>query len=67
MTNNMENAAKAIAHLVEMGVAFDRKGKKLAMTLEAAHSHPQVLHSADTTGRAIIDTLVIEAQERPNI
>ncbi|ABG51666.1 L-aspartate oxidase [Trichodesmium erythraeum IMS101] len=67
MTNNMENAAKAIAHLVEMGVAFDRKGKKLAMTLEAAHSHPRVLHSADTTGRAIIDTLVIEAQERPNI
>ncbi|ABG51657.1 L-aspartate oxidase [Trichodesmium erythraeum IMS101] len=63
----VDNAARAIAHLVEMGVAFDRKGKKLAMTLEAAHSHPRVLHSADTTGRAIIDTLVIEAQERPNI
>ena len=44
MTNNMENAAKAIAHQVEMGVAFDRKEKKLAMTLEAAHPHPQVLH-----------------------
>ena len=40
----MENAAKAIAHQVEMGVAFDRKEKKLAMTLEAAHPHPQVLH-----------------------
>ena len=63
----VDNAARAIAHLVEMGVAFDRKGKKLAMTLEAAHSHPRVLHSADTTGRAIIDTLVIEVQERPNI
>ena len=63
----VDNAARAIAHLVEMGVAFDRKGKKLAMTLEAAHSRPRVLHSADTTGRAIVDTLVIEAQERPNI
>ncbi|MDT9340403.1 FAD-dependent oxidoreductase, partial [Trichodesmium erythraeum 21-75] len=38
----VDNAARAIAHLVEMGVAFDRKGKKLAMTLEAAHSHPRV-------------------------
>ncbi|MGK7918461.1 MAG: L-aspartate oxidase [Trichodesmium sp.] len=63
----VENAAEAIAHLVEMGVAFDRKGEKLAMTLEAAHSHPRVLHSADTTGRAIIDTLIAKVMERPNI
>ncbi len=63
----VENAAEAIAHLVEMGVAFDRKGEKLAMTLEAAHSRPRVLHSADTTGRAIIDTLVTKVLERPNI
>ncbi len=63
----VENAAEAIAHLVEMGVAFDRKGEKLAMTLEAAHSYPRVLHSADTTGRAIIDTLAEKVLERPNI
>ena len=63
----VENAGAAIAHLVEMGVAFDRKGEKLAMTLEAAHSRPRVLHSADTTGRAIIDTLVAKVIERPNI
>ncbi|NET78855.1 L-aspartate oxidase [Okeania sp. SIO1F9] len=63
----VENAGEAIAHLVEMGVAFDRKGEKLAMTLEAAHSHPRVLHSADTTGRAIIDTLTAKVLERQNI
>ncbi|NEQ37375.1 MAG: L-aspartate oxidase [Okeania sp. SIO3I5] len=63
----VENAPAAIAHLVEMGVAFDRKEEKLAMTLEAAHSRPRVLHSADTTGRAIIDTLVAKVQERSNI
>ncbi|MCL1464009.1 L-aspartate oxidase [Argonema galeatum] len=63
----VENAPGAIAHLVEMGVAFDRKGEKLAMTLEAAHSRPRVLHSADTTGRAIIDTLTAKVRERPNI
>lgn len=63
----VENAPAAIAHLVEMGVAFDRKGEKLAMTLEAAHSRPRVLHSADTTGRAIVETLTTKVLERPNI
>ena len=32
----VENAGKSIASLVKMGVAFDRKGDQLAMTLEAA-------------------------------
>ncbi|NEN99396.1 MAG: L-aspartate oxidase, partial [Moorea sp. SIO3I7] len=63
----VENASAAIDSLVKMGVAFDRKGKKLAMTLEAAHSRPRVLHSADTTGRAIVDTLTAKVLERPNI
>lgn len=63
----VENAEAAIAHLVEMGVAFDRKGEKLAMTLEAAHSRPRVLHSADTTGRAIIEALTAKVLARPNI
>jgi L-aspartate oxidase len=63
----VENAAASIESLLEMGIAFDRKGEKLAMTLEAAHSHPRVLHSADTTGKAIVDTLSAKVLERPNI
>ena len=63
----VDHAATAIESLVNMGVAFDRKGKKLAMTLEAAHSHPRVLHAADTTGRAIITTLTEKVIQRPNI
>jgi len=63
----VENASAAIDSMVKMGVAFDRKGKNLAMTLEAAHSRPRVLHSADTTGRAIVDTLTAKVLERPNI
>ena len=47
----VDHAGTTIQSLVEMGVAFDRKGGELAMTLEAAHSHPRVLHAADTTGR----------------
>ncbi|BAW96065.1 L-aspartate oxidase [[Synechococcus] sp. NIES-970] len=63
----VNHAPEAIAHLVEMGVAFDRKDGDLAMTLEAAHSRPRVLHSADTTGKAIITTLIEQVLERPNI
>ena len=63
----VNQAATAIDTLVDMGVAFDRKGKQLAMTLEAAHSHPRVLHAADTTGRAIVSTLTDKVIQRPNI
>ncbi|NJN71587.1 MAG: L-aspartate oxidase [Limnothrix sp. RL_2_0] len=63
----VNNARTAIDHLVEMGVAFDRKDGALAMTLEAAHSRPRVLHSADTTGKAIVMTLIEQVVARPNI
>ena len=63
----VENAAEAIASLVEMGVAFDRHQSQLAMTLEAAHSRPRVLHAADTTGRAIVATLAQQVLQRGNI
>jgi L-aspartate oxidase len=63
----VKHAPDAIASLVEMGVAFDRHGEKLSMTLEAAHSRPRVLHAADTTGRAIVATLTEKVLARPNI
>jgi L-aspartate oxidase len=63
----VENAPQAIANLVDMGVAFDRQDARLALTLEAAHSRPRVLHAADTTGRAIVQTLREKVLQRPNI
>lgn len=63
----VENAATSIEKLVEFGVNFDRFGENLAMTLEAAHSHPRVLHAADTTGRAIVNTLTEQVLARNNI
>lgn len=63
----VENAASSIETLVELGVQFDRKGEELAMTLEAAHSYPRVLHAADTTGRAIVNTLTEQVLTRENI
>ncbi|MGV0024126.1 L-aspartate oxidase [Phormidesmis priestleyi] len=63
----VENAAECIHNLVEMGVAFDRQGSNLALTLEAAHSRRRVLHAADTTGRAVVTTLAEQVLSRKNI
>lgn len=63
----VEQAPQAIAELVELGVSFDRHHGDLALTLEAAHSQARVLHAADTTGRAIVSTLLERVQAQPNI
>ena len=63
----VENAKTAIESLLDLGVSFDRKNGQLAMTLEAAHSRPRVLHSADTTGKAIVSTLASKVLEHPHI
>lgn len=63
----VSEAAKAISSLVDLGVAFDRQGNELSLTREAAHSHPRVLHAADTTGKAIVTTLTEKVLAQPNI
>ncbi len=62
-----QQAPECIHSLVELGVAFDRKENNLALTLEAAHSRPRVLHAADTTGRAVVSTLTAQVLTRRNI
>ncbi|MGB3299678.1 MAG: L-aspartate oxidase [Phormidesmis sp.] len=63
----VEEAQSCIESLVDLGVAFDRVGDRLAMTLEAAHSRKRVLHAADTTGHAIVSTLALQVLKRDNI
>lgn len=63
----VEEASACIDSLVKMGVAFDRTGPELALTLEAAHSRRRVLHSADTTGKAVVSTLTAKVLSRKNI
>ncbi|MEG4406773.1 L-aspartate oxidase [Microcoleus sp. MON2_D5] len=63
----VEEASACIDSLVRMGVAFDRTGPDLALTLEAAHSRRRVLHAADTTGKAVIATLTAKVLNRKNI
>jgi L-aspartate oxidase len=63
----VQQAAAQVKVLLEMGIAFDHGPDGLAFTLEAAHSRPRVLHSADTTGHALIQTLIHQVWQRPNI
>ncbi len=63
----VEEARQCIEALVDLGVAFDRSGDQLAMTLEAAHSRKRVLHAADTTGHAIVSTLAQQVLHRENV
>jgi L-aspartate oxidase len=68
----VKNAARCVEELLTMGVDFDRvdndaSGNRLALTLEAAHSRPRVLHAADTTGRTVMKVLLARVQERSNI
>ncbi len=62
-----QQAPSCIKSLVNLGVAFDRDGKTLALTLEAAHSRNRVLHAADTTGREVTTTLTDQVLRRQNI
>ncbi|NJN37750.1 MAG: L-aspartate oxidase [Acaryochloridaceae cyanobacterium CSU_3_4] len=64
----VEQAPAQVQSLLNMGIAFDRRqDQQLAVTLEAAHSRPRVLHAADTTGRALIKTLTAQVWQRSNI
>lgn len=60
-------APSCIQSLVDLGVAFDRSGSELALTLEAAHSRHRVLHAADTTGSQVVTTLSAQVLQRQNI
>ncbi len=63
----VEHAPECIGSLVDLGVAFDRNAGTLAMTREAAHSRPRVLHAADRTGKAVVTTLAEQVLQRDNI
>jgi L-aspartate oxidase len=68
----VENGAKAIHALEEFGVVFTHgpdsgKGARYHLTQEGGHSHRRVVHSADTTGKAVESTLVSRVREQPNL
>ena len=57
-----------IKQLQQWGTKFDIKEGHIAITSEAGHSHPRVVHAhGDETGRAIAEALIRKVRENPNI
>ena len=54
--------------LDKLAVPFDRKSDgRLALGREGGHSLPRILHSADSTGRAIEDSLIAALERHPRV
>ena len=57
-----------VMRLRDIGVDFDKeKSGELAKTLEAGHSRNRIVHHKDSTGKAIVDTLIENVKAKPNI
>ena len=68
----VKNAKQAIDWLIENGVNFTTQTQadgttQYHLTKEGGHSHRRVVHSADTTGQAIEESLEAQARKNPNI
>jgi L-aspartate oxidase len=66
----VENSAPAIEWLVEQGVDFTRNSNSsndFHLTQEGGHSHRRIIHSADTTGKAVHSTLIDKVRQAKNI
>ncbi|WP_255989994.1 L-aspartate oxidase [Chitinolyticbacter albus] len=69
----VEHSKDAIDWLIAMGVPFTRDDsgetsyQGFHLTREGGHSHRRIIHAADATGAAVIDTLALKVAAHPNI
>lgn len=63
----ISEGAATIDELVGWGVAFDSHADQYELGREGGHSERRILHSKDTTGRAIAEALIDRAREHENI
>lgn len=63
----VENAPRAIARLVELGVPFNAESGALHLTREGGHSHRRIVHVDDATGAAVQKALLKAAHDHPNV
>ncbi len=63
----VSEAPKCVERLLSLGMEFDRDCNVLATTLEAAHSFRRVLHVQDRTGRALVEVLQDQVEQRSNV
>ena len=63
----VESAPRLVDRLLKLGMEFDRTSGKLSTTLEAAHTHRRVLHVKDRTGKALVDVLNEQVEQKENV
>ncbi|MBF0446887.1 MAG: L-aspartate oxidase [Magnetococcales bacterium] len=64
----VEKGPGAIRHLIDLGVPFSRESDgNYHLTQEGGHSARRVIHSADATGLAVMETLQTLVEKQPNI
>jgi L-aspartate oxidase len=63
----VEHAKESIEWLIEQGVPFSKENGQLHLTKEGGHSHRRIIHAADSTGKAILQTLIAKVKEEPSI
>jgi len=65
--NIINRGPEIIQWLLGKGINFTRNYQSLHLALEGGHSHPRIIHSTDSTGRAISNTLLENIKQRHNI
>ncbi|MCM8758503.1 MAG: L-aspartate oxidase [Candidatus Omnitrophica bacterium] len=64
----VNEGVERVKELIDWGCKFDKKGKNLDFTKEAAHSFPRILHArGDATGKEIIHALLTKIGQIPGI
>ncbi|MBF0588414.1 MAG: L-aspartate oxidase [Magnetococcales bacterium] len=63
----VENGARSIERLIDLGVRFTRDGERYHLTREGGHSARRVIHTADATGSVVIGTLLTKVAHHPRI
>ncbi|SMC25265.1 L-aspartate oxidase [Andreprevotia lacus DSM 23236] len=69
----IEHSKEAIDWLIAMGVPFTKDDSGdinyhgFHLTREGGHSHRRIIHAADATGAAVIETLATKVAAHPNI
>lgn len=64
----VEEGPSDVLAINKMGVDFDRdENGKLEFGLEAGHSRNRIVHHKDSTGKEIVDKLIVNVKKRENI
>ncbi|MBF0213699.1 MAG: FAD-dependent oxidoreductase, partial [Magnetococcales bacterium] len=64
----VEHGPRSIRRLLDLGAPFTRESQGgFHLTKEGGHSTRRVIHTADATGRAVVEILLERAQQHPRI